>query len=340
MQNQAFYRVVVTDCDLGPVDIEREELHGIASVDVARCQTEEQVIEAAREADAIMVQYAPISRPVIGTLEKCKVISRYGVGVDMIDLEAASERGIYVVNVPDYCSEEVSDHTCALILTLARKIDLLYRSVRTGGWDVRIGRPIYPLAGRVLGLLGFGKIARRVAQKMRGFGVHLIAHDPYVSAQVFRREEVQPVGFQELLAHSDILSLHLPLIQETEHILGIGELRTLKPQALIVNTSRGRLIDETALYQVLKDGRVAGVGLDVLESEPIGPGHPLLELENVIITPHAAFYSERSIEQLKRQTARGVACILKDEASTAGDSFTVVNLQMLEHKQTIQKGKY
>lgn len=340
MKRQASFHVVIIDCDLGPVRIEREELAGIASLDATQCRTEEQVIEATRDADAILVQYAPISKKVIDTLDGCKVISRYGVGVDMIDLEAASSRGIYVLNVPDYCSEEVSDHTCALILMLARKIDRLNRSVRAGQWDVRIGSPIYPIRGRVLGLLGLGTIARKVAQKMRGFGVQLIAHDPFVSPEVFQLEGVQAVGFQELLKRSDILSLHLPLTPETEHILGIEELGALKPHALIVNTSRGRLIDEQALYRVLGDGHVDGVGLDVVESEPVAAGHPLLGLENVIITPHAAFYSEASIEQLKRQTARGVARILKGEASTAEDSFKVVNLGLLEHNQTSQSRKH
>ena len=339
MQQKAPLRVVITDCDLGPVDVEIEELNGTATLDVAHCRTEQEVIEAARGADAIMVQYAPISRAVIGTLEKCKVVSRYGVGMDMIDIEAASEKGIYVVNVPDYCSEEVSDHACALILTLWRKIGLLHHSVRCGQWDVRAGGPIYPLADRVLGLLGFGVIARRVAQKMRGFEVQILACDPFVSPAEFQRADVQSVGLQELLKRSDILSLHLPLTPETENILSREKLKALRPGALLVNTSRGRLIDEAALYQALREGRLAGAGLDVLESEPIAPGHPLLALDNLIITPHAAFYSERSIERLKRQTARAVMRILRGDAVTAGDSFNVVNSNMLVHNSRIQKGK-
>ncbi len=257
-------------------------------------------------------------------MSRCRAISRYGIGIDMIDLEAAGRKGILVAHVPDYCSEEVSDHTCALILSLARKIEPLFRSVESGRWEVRIARPIYALADRVLGLLGFGRIARRVAQKMRGFGVRLIAHDPFLPDETFQREGVQAVGFQELLERSDILSLHAPLGPQTAHILGRGQLKALKPHALVVNTSRGALIDEQALVQALSEGWIAGAGLDVLESEPIPAGHPLLRLGNVIVTPHAAYYSERSIVQLKRQTARAMACLLKGEAPAEDDSFAVL----------------
>lgn len=330
MHAQSSCRAVITDCDLGTFEIEKEELADVALVEVAQCRTEEEVIAAARDADVLLVQYAPISQKVIRALRRCRGIARYGIGVDMIDLEAASERRIPVFNVPDYCVEEVSDHTCALILALCRKIEFLNRSVRKGEWNVRLACPIHPLAGRVLGLLGFGKIGRRVAQKMRAFGVQLIACDPFLPSSSFESEGVRPVDLRRLLAESEILSLHLPLDPETEHILGQEELRSMKPHALLVNTSRGSLIDEKALCEALRDGYLAGAGLDVLEIEPIAANHPLLGLENVILTPHAAFYSDQSIERLKRQTARAMARLLKGESPTEEDAFALVNGEMLK----------
>jgi D-3-phosphoglycerate dehydrogenase len=330
MAEQALYQVVITDSDLGDCGVEKQELAGIAEVQAAHCRSEAQVAEAVREADGVLVQYAPISRAVINGMRKCKVISRYGVGVDMIDLDAASERGIYVANVPDYCSEEVSDHACALILSLARKIPLLHRSVAGGCWEARRAAPVHVLQNRVLGLLGFGRIARKVAAKMSGFGVELIACDPFIPEEVFAESGVQPVGFRELLSRADILSIHLPLTAETERILGAGELEACRPGAIIVNTSRGRLLDEKALYRSLRDGRLGGAGLDVLESEPAAADHPLLGLENVIVTPHAAYYSERSLERLKRRTAQAAACILRGEAARPAGEFALVNREMLD----------
>jgi D-3-phosphoglycerate dehydrogenase len=184
-------RFVITDCDFGSFEIERSELNDFATLSVAQCTNEGQVTEAASDADALIVQYAPITDKVIRSLRSCKVISRYGVGIDMIDLAAASRRGIYVCNVPDYCQEEVSDHACALILALARKLKPLYRSVEQGEWDVRIARPIARLAGEHLGLLGFGKVARLVARKMRGFGMAISTFDPYVARGISHIPHVQ-----------------------------------------------------------------------------------------------------------------------------------------------------
>jgi D-3-phosphoglycerate dehydrogenase len=336
MQRSPSFRAIVTDCDLGPFEIEQEELDGLAELEIAQCRTEAQVIEAARGADALLVQYAPITRAVIDSLPSCKVIARYGVGIDMIDLEAASHRGIPVCNVPDYCREEVSDHTCALILALVRKLQTLHRAVQNGRWDVRVGKPIHRLAGRVLGLLGYGGIARLVARKMHGFGMVCIAYDPYVPAEVFAWEGTTPVPLTQLLNRSDVLSVHVALTPQTAHLLGPWELGALKNGAILVNTSRGQVIDEAALFEALRDGRLGGAGLDVLEQEPIGADHPLLSLENVIITPHAAFYSEGSIEELKRQTARAVVRILKGESGSNGDSFGVVNRAEIAHVRVVE----
>ena len=326
-------RAVITDCDLGSCEIEQEELAGIATVEISQCKTEEEVIAAAKEADGLLVQYAPITRLVIDSLPKCRVISRYGVGIEMIDLEAATRRGIAVCNVPGYCQEEVSDHACALMLALARKLDLLQRSVRQGNWDVTIARPVWRLRGQVLGLVGFGKIARLVARKMAGFGLTIIACDPHVTGEEIRRAGVEPVDLKELFSRADILSLHVPLTQETAHLLGAKELHLLKKGAFLINTSRGQLVDEKALYQALREGRLGGAALDVLEREPIPAGHPFLTLDNIIITPHAAFYSEVSIQELKRQTARAMARMLKGEPRSNGDTFCVVNQEAIRTRR-------
>ncbi len=319
------YTVVVTDCDLGACDVEAAELRGVAEVQVAGCTTEEQVIEAAGNADGLLVQYAPLTERVIASLPACQVISRYGVGIDSVDVAAATRHGVRVCNVPNYCQHEVSDHACAMILALARKLAPLERLVRKGSWDVRLARPIPRLEERRLGLLGFGKIARLVARKMRGFEMPISAYDPYVAEEAFRAEGVTKLGFDSLLEQSDIISLHLPLTPQSMHILSAGELARIKMDALLVNTSRGQLIDENALVAALRDGRLGGVALDVVEHEPLRPDSPLLGFENVIITPHAAYYSEASIEELKRQTARAVARVLLREPWREGDGYAVVN---------------
>ncbi len=322
-------RVVITDYDLGTAEVEQAELAGIASVEVSQCKTEEEVVAAAQEADGLLVQYAPITSSVINSLPRCKVIARYGVGVEVIDVEAATQRGIAVCNVPGYCQEEVSDHACAMMLALARKLEPLQRSVRQGSWDLASAGPIKRLTGQVLGLLGFGRIARLVARKMRGFGMKIIAHDPHVSGEEIEREGVQPADLRDLLARSDFLSLHVPLTDQTEHLLGDKELRELKQGAFLINTSRGRLVDENALCQVLREGRLGGAALDVLEIEPAAAGHPLLAMQNVIITPHAAFYSDASMVELKRQAARAVARTLTGEPRSKEDIFCVINLEAI-----------
>ena len=323
------YNVVVTDCDHGELDQEREELRGIAVLSVAQCGDEDAVIEAGRDADALIVQYAPISRRVAQSLPKCRVIARYGVGIDMIDLNAASECGICVAHVPAYCTEEVSDHACALMLALARKTVSLHRSVLGGRWDPKVAGPMYPLAGSTLGLLGLGRIGRRVAQKMKVFGMRVIACDPFLADAEFTRHGVSKVDMPQLLAESDILSLHAPLTPLTDHILGAAAFAAMKRGAFIVNTARGRLIDEQALVRSLREGGLGGSGLDVVESEPLGKDSPLLGFENVIVTPHAAFYSERSFEEVKRQTARAVSHILQGKQAAPTDGYAIANLNDL-----------
>ena len=302
-------KVVITDCDHPSVEIEREVLNEIKPEFVlAYCNTEDEVIEIAHDAEGIISQYAPITRRVIESLKKCKVIARYGVGVDNIDIEAATEHGIIVANVPDYCVDEVSTHTMALILACARGITLLDRKIREKRWDFTLAKPLFRIQGKILGLFGLGRIARMVAQKSSGFGFKIIAYDPYVSKV---NGGIKLVEFSQLLSDSDFISIHSPLTDETRHSFGENELRAMKKIAYLINTARGPIIDEKALYQALKKRWIAGAALDVMEKEPPNWENPLLKLENLIISPHISFYSEESYIELKTKTAKAVLSVLK-----------------------------
>jgi D-3-phosphoglycerate dehydrogenase len=324
----AMYSVIITDCDLGPCDIERQVLEGIAHVVVGECRTEDDVIALARDADGVIEQYAPITRRVFQSLKRCKVVARYGVGVDTIDVAAASERGIPVVNVTHYCDEEVSDHTLAHILNCVRKITVLDRSVRRGVWNVRSVAPIFRLSGLRLGLLGFGSIARQVLRKALVFGVEACACDPYVDGAIIREHGALPVGFDELLSTSDIVSLHLPLTDRTHHIIDEKALRVMKQSAVLINSSRGSLVDQRALYRALSERWISAAGVDVVEVEPLDAESDLLKLDNIIITPHAAFYSEISNSELKRRAAEGVGRVLRGE-----NPSSLVNPEVLQNRR-------
>jgi D-3-phosphoglycerate dehydrogenase len=307
------YLAVITDCEFASFDLERRELAGLAEVRKYACRSEGEVISAAAEADALLVQYAPITRRVVDSLSKCRVIARYGIGVDMIDLDAATQRGIYVVNVPEYCVEEVSDHALALMLAASRKIPLLNGSVAQGRWDFSVAAPVLRIKDLTVGLAAFGKIARRVAEKLRGFGCSIIAYDPYADAGQALALGVELVDLQTLLRSSDIISIHAPLTEQTRHLFDREAFSRMKNTAWIVNTSRGGLIDESALERALDKGMIAGAALDVLETEPISKNNPLIRRDNVLITPHSAFYSAASLLDLQILTARGAAQVLRGE---------------------------
>ena len=322
MLNKRF-KIVITDCDHPSVDIEKEILSKINSEPVLEfCRTEDDVIEKAFDADAIINQYAPFTRKVIKSLRKCKVISRYGVGVDNIDIKAATEHNIIVANVPDYCVDEVSTHTFSLILSCARAIAMLDRKVRGGNWDFTLAKPLYRTQGQTIGLFGLGRIARIMAQKATGFGFKIIAYDPYVFDTY---GNVKLVTLEQLLSESDFLSIHAPLTEETKHIIGEKELKMMKNSAYLINTSRGALVDEKALYVALKEKRIAGAALDVMENEPPDWENPLLSLENIVITPHISFYSEESYVELKTKTAEAVLSVL-----TGNRPRSVVNMEVLK----------
>lgn len=325
------FKVVITDSSYPSNEPERRVLAGLAELNILQPpqrKTEEGLIEALRDADGILNESITITRRIIESLEKCRIIVRYGVGYDNVDVDAATERGILVCNVPDYCIDEVADHTMALILALNRKLLQLDGAVKAGAWDWKLFQPIRPLKDAVLGILGFGRIGAAVAERARSFGLKIVASDPYVSDEKLRSQKVEPLSLAALLEASDIVSLHVPLTKETYHMLGEGELRRMKKTAYIVNTSRGALIDSRALYKALSEGWIAGAALDVWEVEPPRKEEPLLRLPNVIATPHIAWYSEESLKRLQVRAAEEVARVLRGEKPRSP-----VNLRAIEERK-------
>ena len=309
-------KVVVTDYEFASLDREREILGRVGAELIAtQCRSEDELIKIARDADGLLnLYFGPISRRVIESLTRCKVISRYGIGIDTIDIPAATEHGIIVTNVPSYCIDEVSDHTMALILGCARKIVLLNSKVKNREWDFKISKPIFRLKGKVLGLIGFGKIARTIARKAKVFGFNLLFYDPYISEEIIKKYPAESVSLKELLKESDFVSIHTPLNQETRHLLGEEQFKIMKDTAFLINTARGGIVDTEALYKALREGWIAGAALDIIEGvPPLTSQDLLLKLENVIVTPHAAWYSEESIIELQESAAEEVARVLKGE---------------------------
>lgn len=266
----------------------------------------EEVREAVAGADAVLNCYAPMPAEVIRGLDRCVVIARYGIGLDTIDLDEATAKGILVTNVPDYCIDEVSDHALALLMSLSRGVTLLDRNVRSGSWTPSDARPIHRLRGRTLGLVGFGRIARALAAKVAPLGFLVVTTDPFVSDEAVREAGAEPATLEDLLAGADVVSIHAPLTDESRHLIGAAELAMMKPGAILINTSRGPLVDLDALRAALADDRLGGAGLDVLEVEPPAADDPLLHRDDVVITPHAAFYSEESLEELQRKAVEQV----------------------------------
>jgi len=278
-----------------------------------RCQSEEDVIELARDADAILDIHTSITRRVIEKLRRCKVMVRYGIGVDSFDIPAATEHGIVLANVPDFCMEEVSNHALLLLLACAKKLTKLNAMVRAGGWQ-SMGQGISPMGtihGQTLGLVAFGKIPRALVGKARALGLYCLAYDPYVDEETVRRYGAEPARFEELLAQADYVSVHTPLSEDTRRMFGEREFRLMKPTAFFINTARGKVVDEAALLRALQEGRIAGAGLDVLEEEPPARDNPLLSMDNVILTPHSASYSDAAFAELRRRVVQEAVRVLK-----------------------------
>src|SRR4051794_12558541 len=306
--------VVITDCDHPDVEPERA-VFAEAGVQfrLERCASAEDVIDTAADADGIIVQYAPVGGEVLDALERCRGVVRYGVGVDTIDVDAATRRGVWVVNVPDYGTEEVSDHAVAMLLCLLRGVVPLHRAVREGRWDESMARPLHRLSTRTVGVVGCGRIGAAFARKVRGLGLSVQGHDPTGLAEELREAGVREADLDDLLETSDAVSLHLPLGPDTEHLIGSQALGRMRRGAYLINTSRGGLVDSDALLSALDAGQIAGAALDVLESEPPEAGDALVNHERVVVTPHAAWYSEESSHTLKSGVAQEAVRVINGE---------------------------
>ncbi|MGH9213297.1 MAG: C-terminal binding protein [Acidimicrobiales bacterium] len=300
--------VAVTDHVFPDLDLERGML-AAAGHDLryeANASTPDDVAKTVDGADAVLNCYAPIPPEVTREMRACRIIARYGIGLDTIDIAVATEAGIIVTNVPDYCVDEVSDHALALILALGRGVVRLDRAVRDGGWRPMDAAPVHRLRGRTLGLVGFGRIARALAGKATAVGFRVVAHDPFLADQAIASGGAVPVDLATLLGSAHVVSLHAPLTAETHHLIGPGELAAMRDGAMLVNTSRGGLVDLGALRHAMDAGRLGGAALDVLENEPPTPDDPLLARPDVVITPHASFYSEESVVELQRKATEQV----------------------------------
>lgn len=306
--------VLVTDSDFPDLEIEREliEEAGADLVD-AEAETPEEVIEAARGAnvDALLVQYARITREVFEALDLA-IVGRYGVGVDSVDIEAANDHDVPVVNVPDYCEDEVAEHTLALVLSCIRETARFDKEVKNGEWDWTVGKPIHRLQDATVGFVGFGRIPQRLAEKAVGFEFEFLGYDPYRSESDLADYGVEKVEFEELLSRSKVVSVHAPLTDETRGLLDREAFERMGEDSVIVNTARGALIDTEALVNAIVEGEISGAGLDVLPEEPPEES-ALFSLDSVVLTPHVAWYSEESIVELRETVTRDVLSVLTGE---------------------------
>jgi D-3-phosphoglycerate dehydrogenase len=310
----ARFKAVYTDNHIIPASPEREILAEVgAEFIAAECRTEEETIQATAGAHAVLNASAKLTSRVIENLKDCLVIARYGIGVDNVDIPLATEKGIILCNVPDFCFEEVSDTAMSLILATTRKVCQMSNLIKQGIWNRNLAKPIHKFSKQTLGLVAFGNIARTLVKKAKPFGFRIIAYDPYVSADLGREYGVELVDLDTLLRESDVISIHAPLTKETFHLIGEAELKKMKPSAILVNTGRGPIVDGQALYEALKAGRLAGAGLDVMEKEPPDPDDPLLTLDKVIFTPHYASYTEEAYHELAVKAAQGAASVLRGE---------------------------
>jgi D-3-phosphoglycerate dehydrogenase len=294
---------------------EKEAISGVgAELFGVNCVTEDEIISGAKDADIIITEEARITRRVIENLPKCQAIVRYGIGYDTLDVEAATDNGILIINIPDYCFEEVANQAIALILACAKKLALLNTLVKQGHWTdaKKVLGPMGPIYGETLGIIGCGNIGRTTARKAQCFGLKILGYDPYVDKILARDAGITLVDeLPELLNNSDYITLHPLLNQETRHLIGEKELKQMKPKAYLINTSRGPVIDEVALVKALQYRWIAGAGLDVFEKEPLEPGNPLLKLDNVIVFPHSAYYSDIANKRLKSSVGQEAARIIR-----------------------------
>jgi D-3-phosphoglycerate dehydrogenase len=305
-------KVLITDHTWPDIHVESAllEAAGLQVVD-APSPDEATLAALAEDAVAIMTCFARVTQAVIDSARDLRVVARFGVGVDNIAVDSATAREVPVTYVPDYCVAEVAEHALSLLLAQARGIVRYNSSVKHGGWDLSVAAPLRRIEGQTLGLIGCGRIGARLAAKALGLGLRVLAYDP---APVAPPPGVVAAEFERVLRESDFVSLHVPLTPDTRGLIGEAALRQMKPSAYLVNTARGGLVDTVVLARALREGWIAGAGLDVLPQEPIDGADTLLELDNVVLTPHVAFYSEESLAELRRRTAQSVVDVLAGRA--------------------------
>jgi D-3-phosphoglycerate dehydrogenase / 2-oxoglutarate reductase len=306
----AKFLVAVADSVFPNLDPAREVLSKIdAELRLSEAPAPEAIVAVAKQADGLLVTYAKITAEMIRQMTRCRIISRFGIGVDNVDIAVATEKGIVVTKVPDYCIDEVSDHAMALLLAVVRKIPFANARAHAGRWEMPAVVPIHRLRGSTLGLVGFGRIPQLVAPKAKSFGLHVLTYDPYIPQEVTERAGVEKVEFAELVKRSDYISIHSPLMPETHHLFNAAVFAQMKPTAYLVNTARGPIVDEDALAHALDAGQLAGAALDVLSQEP-PTSSPLFGRDNVVLTPHTSFYSVESLVDLQTKAAEEVVRVL------------------------------
>lgn len=306
-------KVVLTDYVWESLDVEKKTLAGLAELVPLKTRTPDEFLPEATDCDALLNTYAgPITADVMARMPDCKIIARYGIGVDTIDLDAATKAGIIVTNNPTYCIEEVAEHAMALILACARKIVVYDRLVRAGKWDLTPGKPIFRMAGSTLGLVGFGHIGRQVAARALAFGMRVLFCDPAVQEGQYAVKATK-AELGQLLKESDFVSLHPPLLPQTRKMINDETLRQMKPTAFLINCARGPVVDTDALVRALEAKVIAGCALDTVDPEPLPDPHPLRGRENVILAPHAAWYSEQAMAGLQAGAPNEVRRVLSGQ---------------------------
>lgn len=305
-------KIYITDCDHESMDIEKKTFtkEGV-DFEILNVTQPEDIIRACHDADALILQYATISDNVLSSLKNLKGVVRYGVGVNTIDIESATKNNVAVCNVPDYGTNEVADHALALIMALARKLPLLIKDTKSNIWAYEKAIPLYRLQEQTAGIIGLGRIGLSLAKKLHGIGLKVIGFDPLAKKEQLP-DYIDFVSLDELLSHSDIISLNLPLTKSTENLIDSKEFSKMKSNCYLVNTARGGIVNEEALYQALLNHTIAGAALDVFKQEP-PTDRKLFSLDNFIATPHAAWYSEQSQQDLKRKAAEEAIRLARGE---------------------------
>jgi D-3-phosphoglycerate dehydrogenase len=324
-------KVLVTDHPWSSFEAEEETLARVGAA-LTRAPTGgvDELADMARDADAILTCFAHVSEAVVQAGAKLQVIGRYGIGIDNIAVDTATERGILVTNVPSYCEHEVSEHVLALMLALARRVPTFDSGVRTGDWSLARGAPVHRVFGKTIGIVGFGRIGQALAVKARALGLNVIAHHPRAPERV-TAAGAEAVELRELAARADFVSLHVPLTDETIHLIDERFLRAMKPTAVLINTARGLVVDPVALRAALSEGWIAGAGLDVFSPERLAENDPLLSAPNLLVTPHVAYYSEESLVDLGRIAAENVAAVLAGRRPASVVNPEVLALERWNH---------